>query len=114
MKYHDTITVVRAPVIRDRWDNDTADWAAATRTVVVDVLVLPSSQIEDAAGNRIAVATGWRLYSAPGVDVDLRASDRVEWQGLSLEVIGEVGRWPHPLRPATIHHIEAELRRMEG
>ncbi len=113
--FTDTVVVVRAVVVRDRWDNDTHDWAAAARTTVTGVRVLPSSQAEDAAGTRVAVSTGWRLYSAPGVDVDIRATDRVEWAGLSLEVIGEVARWPHPLRPTpAVHHIEVELRRMEG
>lgn len=114
MLYLDDVTVVRAPTVRDRWDNDVPDWAAATRTVVSGVAVQPTSQVEDATGRRVALSTGWRLFTRPGVDVDLRAADRVEWKGLSLEVIGEVARWPHPLRPGGVHHVEAELRRLEG
>lgn len=114
MIFADTVTVVRAKVVRDRWDNDTLDWAAATRTTVTGVLVMPTSQIEDAAGNRVALSSGWRLYSQPGTDVDLFATDRVEWRAMSLEVIGEVARWPHPLRPGAVHHVEAELRKVTG
>lgn len=112
--FHDTVTVVRAPIVRDRWDDDVPDWADATRTDVTGVVVLPTAQIEDAAGNRIAVSSGWRLFSRPGLDIDLRATDRIEWNGQSLEVIGEVARWPHPIRAADVHHVEAELRKVEG
>lgn len=112
--FGDSVVVVRAPVVRDRWDNDVADWTTATRTTVTRVVVIPTSQVEDAAGNRVAISSGWRLHSAPGVDIDLRATDRVEWQGMSLEVVGEVARYPHPIRPGHVHHVEAQLQRMTG
>lgn len=112
--FGDSVVVVRAPVARDRWDNDVADWAAATRTTVTRVVVIPTSQVEDAAGNRVAISSGWRLYSAPGTDVDIRATDRVEWQGMSLEVLGEVARYPHPIRPGHVHHVEAQLQQVTG
>ncbi len=112
--FSDTVTVVRAPVITDRWGNDIPDWGTANRVTVTDVTVLPTSQAEDATGNRVTLTTGWRLYSQPGTDPDIRAADRVEWGGMSLEVIGDVARWPHPLRRGAVHHVEAELRRMEG
>lgn len=114
MMFNDFVTVVRAAVVRDRWDNDTFDWSGATRSVVPGVVVMPTSQIEDAVGNRVAVNTGWRLYSAPGTDVDVLPTDRVEWNGMSLEVIGEVARYPHPIRPGSVHHVEIELRKMTG
>lgn len=112
--FPETVVVVRAATVRDRWDNTVQDWGAATRTSVAGVAVLPTSQVEDATGARVSVSTGWRLCSRPGSDVDLRASDRVEWAGMSLEVVGEVARWPHPLRRGAVHHVEAELRKVSG
>lgn len=112
--FHDTVTVVRATTGTDQYGNDTRDWATATRTTVAQVAVLPTTQVEDAAGNRIALSTGWRVFTAPGTDVDLQATDRVEWNGITLEVIGEVARWPHPIRPGAVHHVEADLRRVTG
>jgi hypothetical protein len=114
MLYHDSGTVVRAPLVTDRYGNQVRDWDSATRFPVTDIAVLPTQQVEDATGNRTSVTTGWRLYSRPGTDVDLRATDRVEFGALSLDVIGEVARWPHPLRPRAVHHVEAELRRVTG
>lgn len=114
MIFGDSVTVVRAAVTRDRWDNDTRDWAAATRRKVDKVVVMPAVQVEDSTGNRVALSTGWRMTSAPGVDVDLLATDRVEWQGLSLEVVGEVARYPHPIRPGRVHHVEVLMQRMTG
>jgi hypothetical protein len=112
--FHDTVTVVRAAVTQDRYGNDVHDWMSATRTTVTDVAVLPTTQTEDATGARTGVVTGWRLYSKPGTEPDVRASDRVEWRGDTLEVVGEVARWPHPLRRGAVHHVELELRRVTG
>lgn len=112
--FSDAVVVVRPVMGQDRYGNDVFDWGAAIRTPVTDVVVLPTSQVEDATGSRIALSTGWRLYSAPGVDIDLQATDRVEWQDMSLEVLGEVARYPHPIRPGRVHHVEAQLQRMTG
>lgn len=114
MFFHDTVVIVRAAVVRDQYDNDVPDWDNATRTTVTNVAVLPTSQVEDATGNRISLATGFRLYSKIGLDIDLQPADRIEWNGVSLEVMGEIARWPHPLRPGHVHHVEAELRKQEG
>jgi head-tail adaptor len=112
--FHDTVTVVRPALTQDRYGNEVSDWATATRTAVADVAVLPTSQVEDATGARVSLTTGWRLYSKPGTEPDVRASDRVEWRGFTLEVVGEVARWPHPLRRGAVHHVEAELQKVAG
>lgn len=111
----DSITVVRPATSTDAYGSTVYDWANATRTVVHGVAVLPMSQHESGTGVfRDVVTTGWRVYSKPGLDIDLTAYDRVEWRGLDLEVVGEVARWPHPLRRGAIHHIEASLQRRTG
>jgi len=105
-----TVVVVRAAVVTDRYGNQTRDWANASRTTVTGVNVQPAAapahsteRIED----RQTTSTEWRLYTDRGVDLDLRETDRVEFDGMTLEVDGKVGRWPAPY--GGVHHVEAQL-----
>lgn len=41
---------------------------------------------------------------------DLRETDRVEFDGQTLQVTGKVGRWPVP---AGVRHIEAQLKEVD-
>ncbi len=113
--FHDTVVVVRPTTSTDRYGSTVYDWDAPTRTVYASVAVLPTSQQESGIGEfREIVTTGWRVYSRAGLDIDVDASDRVEWAGRDLEVIGEVARWPHPIRPGHVHHVEFTMQRRTG
>ncbi|WKD60918.1 hypothetical protein CCICO_04405 [Corynebacterium ciconiae DSM 44920] len=68
---------------------------------------------DDAAGTRVHTRTSWRVITQPGHYIDgLRASDGVMVDGIDgvLEVVGEVGQWPHP----THGHSEFTVRRWQG
>jgi hypothetical protein len=81
--------------------------------VIGDVSVQPTVQDEDPDDTRTAVVTGWHVLSAPGTAPDVRSSDRIEFGGLTCEVIGEVAAWPDPLDGGT-HHVEWSMRRTTG
>lgn len=110
--FADTVTVLRAEYRTDKYGNPTSvlDWENATRTVVSGVSVQPDSSTE-ATGDRNTVITGWRLFTPKGRDIDLLPTDRVEFDGMTLEVDGEVGRFRMAGR---VHHVEARLRRVVG
>lgn len=108
------ITVLRAAVTRDRYNNETRDWTSPQRWDVAGVSMQPASQVEDVTSEaREMVTTGWRLQTRSG-DLDLRSDDRVLWAGRELEVVGEIARWPHPIRPGEVHHVEAFLEKRSG
>lgn len=113
MFWHHTVTRVRPGLGRDRYNNPVPDWEHATRTTISGVNIQPRSQAETTTSTRNLVATGWTLYTAPGVDLDLDAGDRVEWGGLLLEVEGEAARWYDPVTGG-VHHVEVALRRVTG
>lgn len=114
MIFDQTITIVRAAVTRDRYNQQVRDWNNATHTDVSGVSVQPAAQTEDVTSDaREMVTTGWRLQTRSG-DLDLDADDRIEWAGRSLEVVGEIARWPHPLRAGHVHHVEAFLEKRSG
>lgn len=108
--FNDTITRVRAPLIADKYGAPRRDWANAVRTVVDEVSVQPDTSAET-TGDRSAVVTGWRVFTTRGADIDLLSTDRVEIDGLTLEVDGEVARYRIAGR---VHHVEVRLRRVTG
>lgn len=115
MMYTSSITVLRAPVVTDRYNSPRPDWSNATRTRVDNVSVQPTSSTETTTEPREQTITGWRVFTRAGVDLDVRASDRVELEnGTVCEVVGEIARWPHPIRPGQVHHVELDLQRVRG
>lgn len=109
MLYLQSIVIVRSGTLTDEYGNERPDWGSgATRTPVSGVNVQPSGgSLEDTDDKQITM-TGWRLYSPRGVDLDLRETDRVEFDGMTLQVAGKVARWPAP--GGGVHHVEADLR----
>ncbi|MBW1600894.1 hypothetical protein JJV70_02005 [Streptomyces sp. JJ66] len=111
--HRQAVTIVRAPLITDRYGSERRDWANAVRTLVSGVEVqpaaAPAASQEDTIDRQTAV-TGWRLYTRRGVDVDLLETDRVEYDGMTLEVDGKIGRWRMGGR---VHHVEAELKEID-
>ena len=110
--YGETVTLVRAPFKVDKYGNTTSerDWSNAERWSYHGLMVQPDGSAE-AVGDRPSVITGWRLITPKGRDFPALATDRVEWDGLTLELDGEVGRFRVSGR---LHHIEARLKRVSG
>lgn len=115
MIFSQSITVVRPGTKTDRGGNTVPDWSdtAVTRTVVDRLSVQPAVQTEATSEERSSVVTGWHVLSEEGTDPDVRAGDRIEFDGLLCEVVGEVARWPHPL-DGGVHHVEWTMRRGTG
>lgn len=112
--FDQTVTRVRAGTRTDRAGNVIADWTLAERVTYGRVSVQPTVQQETATTDRPAlVVTGWHVLSEPGTAPDVLATDRIEFGGLTCEVVGEVAAWPDPLGPGT-HHIEFAMQRITG
>ncbi|SRR6266568_4413149 len=107
----EAVSVLRAPLVTNRYGAQIRDWPNATQTTVPGVSIQPVSATEDAQGRELRI-TGYRLFTARGRNIDLLATDRVRWAGLVLQVDGEVARWPAP--GGGVHHVEAVLRLIEG
>lgn len=98
-----SVVVRRATNAQDTYGNDTPDWSSATSTTVGGCSVQPQIGSEVTVG-RETVVSRWLLYAPDGTD--LLATDRVEWDGGTYEVDGEVQRWDFALS-----YITALLRR---
>jgi hypothetical protein len=112
LAYRDMVVRLRAPLKVDKYGNATTvrDWSLAERMPVTGVEVQPDGSSET-NGDRELVITGWKIYTPRGRDLDLIKTDRVEYDGMTLEVDGEIGR--HKLR-GRVHHVEVRVRRVTG
>lgn len=123
--YPDSVVRLRAGTKTNRAGDEVPDWTDPDRLPMDSVSVQPVSQFESlptgtASGTGETVWTGrdqavtsWRLYSQPGQDLDIKATDRLEFDDMTLEVVGEVARWRDPLNGA-VHHVEVALQRATG
>jgi hypothetical protein len=115
LMFEQAIVIVRAPLVADRYQNKTRDWSNAARVPVEGVNVQPAGapvRSEEDTVDRQTTVTTWTLQTREGVDLDLMATDRVEFDGMTLEVDGKVGRWPDPFTGA-VHHVEARLKEID-
>jgi hypothetical protein len=113
--FHQTFVRVRAPLVEDRYRNKKPDWDNATRITVSGVNIQPAGvpvQSEEDTDDRQTTVTAWNLQTPEGVDLDLLETDRIEFDGMTLEVDGKVGRWPDPFAPG-VHHVEARLKEVD-
>lgn len=107
----DTVTVIRAPLTTGRYGGKTRDWPNATRTDYPGVCVQPVSSTEDVRDRELLIGK-YMLFTSRGQDIDLLATDRVEWNGITLQVDGDPNRWPAP--GGGVHHVEASLKEVSG
>jgi hypothetical protein len=117
MMFNQSAVRVRAGRKSDRGNpgNSLPDWSpsAVNRITVGQLNIQPSIQQESVDERRDAVVTGWHIQSEEGTNPDITAVDRIEWDGMTLEVDGEVARWPE-LFADEVHHIEFEVKRVTG
>ncbi|QQM15105.1 head-to-tail stopper [Gordonia phage Banquo] len=115
--YTTKIAIVKPAKVVDRYNSERFEYDPDKGATVVDVVPLvsvqPASQTES-ADFRTMVTTGWRLIGPPGVDLPLSPVDRVRFAGREVMVDGEVARWPHPVKPGGVHHVEAMLSEVTG
>jgi len=104
---------LRAGTKTDRGGNTIPDWSNPYRLTVTGLNIQPNAQSEKPDEQRDAVITGYRVQSTEGTAPDIKATDRIEWNGQTFEVDGEVATWPD-LFTDTPHHIEFAMVRATG
>lgn len=115
MFFDQQVVRVRPGQKTDRGGNLIDDWSdeAVELLTLAAVSVQASSQAETPDETRTAVVTAWRVQSAPGPYPDVRSTDRIRWNGLICEVIGEIAEWTNPVN-GTPHHAEWTMARATG
>jgi hypothetical protein len=104
---HD-IAILRPALGSNRYGDASKDWGTASETDTVG-WIARRNESEDRAEGREAQISEWVLYLDAGADI--QGGDRVVWGTTTFEVDGP----PNPARtPRGVHHIEANLRLVEG
>lgn len=103
----DTVTVLRAPLAESR-GAQVPDWSRASSHEVAGCLVTAGSSTET-LDRREAVETTLSCLMPLGADV--RAGDRVEWDGRAWQVDGEPEVWR---LPAGGGHVRCRLTAWRG
>lgn len=111
--FNQTAVRLRAGTKTDRGGNTIPDWSNPSRLTVSGLNIQPNAQTETVDEQRTATITGYRVQSAEGTAPDIKATDRIEWNGQAFEVDGEVATWPD-LFTDTTHHIEFAMVRATG
>jgi len=104
-----SIDILTATETTDRYNNKTKSWDNPTRTTETGVHVQPLGTQEDEA---LGGGTTTDTYQMFGALTSLTASNRVEWQSNTYEVVGEPERWPDPFGGEA--YRRAVLRRVRG
>ena len=113
--FNQTIVRLRAPHRTNRGGESVPDWTSASidRLTISGVSVQPSSSSESATAQYTLRVTRYRVFTAPGNSPDVEALDRIEFNGETYDVDGEVSSWRNPFSD-TRHHIEFAITRNEG
>lgn len=106
MNYADKVTRVRAGVTTGPYNSSVRDWENAAR-LVFPAAVQPLSSSEDVVAQQ-RTETRWRVFTVPVAGFE--ATDRVEWDGGTYEVDGDVE--VHKRRGVP-HHLELVIARVE-
>lgn len=107
--HRDTVTVVRPTIGPNRYGDDVVDWSTPTLIDIPGCRVIPAAGAEMVV-DRDQVIRRSLLFAPPSADI--RATDRIRWQGADYDVDGDVRHWRGP--SGALAHIEADLVRVEG
>ena len=104
---HDVI-ILRPALGTSRYGDARKDWVTSTE-IETSGWVARRSESEDRSEGREAQVSEWVLYL--DADADIQAGDRVVWESTTFEVDGPPN---HAHTPRGEHHVEADLRLVEG
>lgn len=103
--FSDLCTVLNAGLVEGYGGQQKRDWDNAIPTPDVRCSIQPVDSAEDTAARTTSV-TSWWFATLPETPLDRHS--RIEWDGLTLEVDGEVAVWKRRGRP---YRLEAKLTR---
>ncbi|WP_433651034.1 hypothetical protein ACQP2C_32495 [Micromonospora zamorensis] len=109
--YGETVTVLRAGLAPDGYDNQVRDWPNATSTPYPGCAVAQNGRDESLTGDRNAIASDLIVFMPSAADVV--ATDRLEIRSRAYEVVGEPFDWVSPFS-GTAFGTVVYCNRVEG
>lgn len=106
---NDDVVRIRAAQVNQR-GTIVLDWSDVQQVTISGCSVQPSSTSRDFDGRTTQVTDRWDLYAPPGSD--LRAGDRIVWNGIAFEIDGAPMPWKSPT--GSVSHVLAHLVEWSG
>lgn len=107
--FRDSVVVIR-PLETTRNGKPVQDWANATRTTVGRCHVQPSTTDRDHDGRQVSVSDEMTVY-AP-IAADIKAGDRIEWNGEQYSIEGLPQMWRSP--SGRVSNQQVRIKRWSG
>lgn len=104
----DTVTRIR-PGTKESRGSIIPDWSTAKEKKIAGCSMQPASNSLSQDGRVLGLLDEYTLFLPP--DADVKAGDRISYNGQLFEIDGEVRIQPAALR---LDHIELRLRRHAG
>ena len=105
----ETVTVKRASLVDSR-GTKILDWSNPEEIVISGCSVQPSTTSRDFDGRTVQVSEEWTLYAPQSSDI--KAGDRIEWNGITFEVNGAPMPWSSPTGRTS--HVWVRLSEWRG
>ena len=104
----DTVTRIR-PTTKDSRGSLVPDWDNADCLDIFDCSMQPATTTLSTDGRVLGVSDRYTLFAPP--DADIEEGDRIEFNGKTYEIEGDVRVQPAAAR---LEHIQVTLRRYHG
>lgn len=106
---NDSITRLRASVITRR-GSEIPDWTNPDRLEITGCSMQPAGTSLTQDGRVQGTSDGYNCYLPPGSDV--RAGDRIQYNGETYAIIGKPRAWTSPT--GMVSNIQLQLERWDG
>ena len=104
-------TVIRLrPTMRQSRGSSIPDWTDPDRLEIKNCSVQPAATGLSLDGRVLGLFEGYTVYMPPGTDV--RAGDRIEYDGNVYTINGEPKAWTSPT--GRVSHIQLNIERWAG
>jgi hypothetical protein len=107
---HAFIIRLRAVLISDGHGNTVPDWSQPPDELGIGNCSVQPAATQEVLTSRDTVMDQWTVYAPRFADV--LATDRVRWNGIDYEVMGQPAAWDSPT--GGLSHIQFLMQRWEG
>jgi len=107
--WNQTVTRLRA-ITRDERGTPVPDWSYPDKKEIKGCSVQPAATSLSQDGRILGIMDGMTCYMP--VNADVKAGDRIEFEGEVYVINGDVRTWPSPT--GAVAHKQANLERWSG
>lgn len=105
----DTVTRIR-PGTKELRGSTVPDWSTVTTADIIGCSMQPAATSLSQDGRVLGISDTYTLFAPP--DADIEAGDRIQFQGKTYEIDGDVRM--QPSATGRLDHLNITLKRYQG